>query len=272
MEKLQNQTAIVTGSGRGIGRAVAGKLALEGANIIVNDLDSNSADETAEMIQGSGGQAVVVAGDVTEASFPDELVGTALENFGDVHIVVNNAGYVWNAAIHKHSDEQWAAMFDVHATGPFRIIRSFVRHVREAQVSDENPSTRRIVNISSTSAVYGAPLQASYASAKAAVIGLTRSLAWELGRYNVTVNAVAFGHVETRITRSRATGPKTIEIMGRTLPVGLRDEERDLRQQISPLRRPGTVDEAAGAVALLCFPESTYITGQVLICNGGLTM
>lgn len=270
--KLHDKTAIVTGSGRGIGRAIACKLAHEGANVVVNDLDQQSADQTADHIRDDAGRAAVVIGDVTEPSFADRLVQVAIENFGDVHIIVNNAGYVWNGAIHKHSDEQWAAMFDIHSTSPFRVTRSFVRHVKSVEVPQEDAPDRRLIYISSTSAVYGAALQASYASAKAAVIGLTRSLAWELGRYNITVNAVAFGHIETRLTGSRTTGENSIEIMGRTLPVGLEDQERSLRQRLSPLGRPGTVEEAAGAVAILCFPESTYITGQVLLCNGGLPM
>jgi 3-oxoacyl-[acyl-carrier protein] reductase len=133
--KLANKTAIVTGSGRGIGRAIAQKLASEGARVVINDLDPGPAKETVDLIEAAGGAATAVAGSVTEPGTTDDLVQAAVDTFGSLDIVINNAGYTWDSVIHKTSDEQWQAMIDIHLSAPFRMLRSAAPLLREAAKS-----------------------------------------------------------------------------------------------------------------------------------------
>lgn len=274
-QKLQDRVALVTGAGQGIGREIALKLADEGATVFLSDLDAGALASVLEQINTSGGSAAGLAGDITEAKFPDELVNATLTECGDLHIVVNNAGYIWNGAIHNQEDEQWDAMLDIHGKAPFRLLRAAGRYFRE-QVRAERAQglvpCRKVVNVSSVSGLYGAATQASYAAGKMAVIGLTNTLAKEWGAMNITVNAVAFGPIETRLVSEFVDTPHTVEIQGRPHKVGL---SKDLRAAISAqsaLGRFGTPQEAAGAVYLLCIPESDYITGQVLVCAGGAAL
>ena len=273
MQPLQGKTAIVTGSGRGVGEATARRLSAAGACVVVNDLDESEANACVAAINSSGGQAVACAGDVTAASFPERLIDTALETFGSIDIVVNNAGYIWNGAIQNHSDEQWQAMLDVHATAPFRILRALTPWLRETakreQAERGTASVRKVVNVSSISGTTGAATQIAYSAGKAAVVGITRTLAKEWGRYNVTVNCVAFGHIDTRLTQSYSGEPPTISVGERDFRVGLNEQEIDASLQSSPLGRSGRPEDGAGAIYLLCLPESDFITGEVLTCSGG---
>ena len=268
--KLDGKVALVTGAGRGIGGAIARKLAADGARIVANDLDPEPVGEVVGQIAADGGEAIAFPGDVTADDFGDRFVDVALEQFGDVHIVVNNAGYIWNAAALKHTDEQWQAMLDVHATAPFRICRAAGRHFRDAAKAGHADVTRKIVNVSSISGVYGAATQLSYSAGKAALIGLTKTLSKEWGHYNVTVNCVAFGHIDTRLTQRLGEGAQTIEVQGREHPVGLDPELFDMIREMTPLGRTGTIEDGAGAVYLFCIPESDFISGQVVIVSGGL--
>ncbi|MFE6858069.1 SDR family NAD(P)-dependent oxidoreductase [Nocardia sp. NPDC057668] len=271
--KLQNRTAVVTGSGRGIGREIALKLAAEGARVVVNDLDPIPARETVETICAAGGAAVAHPGSVTEPGFAEQFVAAAVENFGGLDIIVNNAGYTWDSVVQKTTDEQFAAMLDVHLAAPFRILRAaqpVISAAAKAEIAAGGVARcRKVVNISSVAGLAGNPGQAGYASAKAGVTGLSRTLAREWGRYNVTVNSVAFGLVSTRLTDAAAGGSASIEVEGRTIAVGVNPEVLDAAAALIPLGRPGTPAEAAGAVYLLCAPESDYITGQTLVCGGG---
>ena len=272
MRKLEDKIAIVTGSGRGIGRAIAVKLADEGANVIVNDIDDAPAIETQQIIQAQGNEAFIVKGDVTEEDFGDRLIKETLARYGTLDIIVNNAGYIWNTAIQNHTDEQWYAMIDVHATAPFRILRAashFFRDAFKREKAKNSVRCRKIVNISSLSGLSGSATQLAYSAGKAALIGMTKTLAKEWGRYNVTVNCVAFGDIATRLTEPLHDGPKTIEVKGRQLKVGLDPGFLEFYHQITPLGRRGTVEEAAGAVYLFCIPESDFITGEILSCSGG---
>ncbi len=271
--KLTGKVAVVTGAGRGIGRAIALKLAAEGASVIANDLDEAPLQEVVEQISAAGGRAGACPGDVTAADFGERLVGAALAAHGDLHLVVNNAGYIWNSSTLKHTDEQWQAMLDVHATAPFRILRAAGAHFRAAARRERErgtATTRKVVNVSSISGVYGAATQLGYSTAKAAVIGMTRTLSKEWGRYNVTVNCVAFGHVLTRLTPRLDQGPQTVTVAGREHGVGLEPELYDFLRRSTPLGRVGTVADAAGAVFLFCIPESDFISGQVVVASGGL--
>ncbi len=273
MSRLDGRVALVTGAGRGVGRATALLLAREGARVVVNDLDAEPADAVAEAIGNQGGEAIACAGDVTASGFPGELVQTALAAFGSLDIIVNNAGYVWNGAMHNHSDEQWQAMLDVHATAPFRLLRAFAPWLREQArretAESGSPRCRKVVNVSSVSGTRGAATQVAYASAKAAVLGLTRTLAREWGRYNVCVNCVAFGHMETRLTQPYRDVPPTIEVAGREHRVGLSEAQLEEVRSATPLGRAGSPVVGAGAIYLFCIPESDYVTGEVLTCSGG---
>jgi len=273
--KLAGKIAIVTGAGQGIGRAIATKLASEGAAVLANDLDEGALAATVTSIEHKGGKAAALAGDVTEDGFAECLVDAAIEQLGGLHIIVNNAGYIWNGAIHNQSDAQWDAMLDIHARAPFRILRAAGRYFRE-QVKQEREAgemvTRKIVNISSVSGVEGAATQSSYSAGKMAVVGLTKTLAKEWGRLGITVNAVAFGPIETRLIGGFDEEPGQIDIKGQQHRVGLSRERREQIAASASLGRLGTVAEAAGAAYLLCIPESDYVTGQVLVCAGGATM
>lgn len=271
--KLPDRTAIVTGAGRGVGAATALLLAKDGARVVVNDLDEGEAERTADAVRATGGTAMVVAGDVTASDFPDRLVESALSGFGGIDIIVNNAGYIWNGAMHNHSDEQWQAMLDVHATAPFRILRSFAPWLREtakAEIASQGEARcRKIVNVSSVSGTTGAATQIAYSAGKAAVVGITKTLAKEWGRYNVTVNCVAFGHIDTRLTQAYDGEPPTIEVAGRSHRVGLTTGQIEGVQRAAALGRSGRPEDGAGAIYLFCIPESDYVTGEVLTCSGG---
>jgi len=274
MGQLDGKVAVVTGSGRGIGQAIALRLARDGAALVINDLDEAPAKETLAKIEDIGGRAVACNGDVAEVNFGERIVQAAVETFGDCHILVNNAGYTWDSVIQKMSDEQWYAILDVHLTAPFRILRAFVNHLRpavEAERSAGKRLVRKVVNISSVSGVNGNPGQANYAAAKAGIVGLTKTMAKEWGRYDVTVNAVAFGLIQTRLTQPLQPGESgTIDVQGRTVRVGVQGERLAALNQMIPLGRGGTPEEAAGAVYLFCSPDSDYVSGQVLVVNGGM--
>ena len=276
MGKLSGQTAIVTGAGQGIGRSIAQKLAAEGAHVVANDLDEAACEEVAAEIAGNGGSSLCVAGDVTQPDFGERAVAEALSHFGDLDIIINNAGYIWNSSALNHTDDQWAAMIDMHLTAPFRLLRAAGAHFRgEAKrlISTDQPlPCRKIVNISSVSGIFGAATQISYSAAKSGVVGMTKTLAKEWGRFNVTVNAVAFGHIATRLTQPYEDTPEEITIGGRAHKVGLTKEMITQVQEMTPLGRTGTPDDAAGAVMLFCYPESNFVSGQILVASGGLEM
>ena len=271
--KLAGKVAVVTGSGRGIGREIALKLAAEGASVVANDLDPAPLDEVVAEITSGGGSAVGVAGSVTDDGFADRFVETAVSEFGGLDIIVNNAGYTWDSVIQKMTDDQWDAILDVHLKAPFRILRAaqpvIAAAVKEARGAGTPVPCRKVVNISSIAGLGGNAGQANYAAAKAGVTGLTKALAKEWGRYNVTVNTVAFGLIRTRLTEAAADDAGTIDIDGREIAVGVNPTLLSAMEQMIPLGRSGTPEEAAGAVYLMCAPESDYVSGQTLVCGGG---
>ena len=270
--KLQGKVALVSGSGRGIGREIALKLASEGASVVINDLDPAPAAQTVQDIVAAGGKAVACVGNVTEAGFADRFVATAIDQFGGLDIIVNNAGYTWDNVVQKMTDEQWEAMLAVHLTAPFRIMRAASGFIREAAKREAEAGLsvhRKVVNISSTSGVYGNAGQANYAAAKAGINGLTKAMAKEWGRYKVNVNSVAFGLIKTRLTEASADADAKIEIAGQEIKVGVNPQILKTAEAMIPLGRGGTPEEAAGAVYMFCIPESNYVSGQVLVCGGG---
>ncbi|MBB2920011.1 SDR family NAD(P)-dependent oxidoreductase [Cupriavidus alkaliphilus] len=272
MSKLAGKSAIVTGSGRGIGREVALKLAAEGARVVVNDLDAEPAQEVVELIRSQGGEAVACTGSVTAPDFADRLVKTTVDNFKGIDIIVNNAGYTWDNVIQKMTDEQWYAIIDCHLTAPFRILRAaqpVISAAAKAEAAEGREVFRKIVNISS-GAAGGNAGQSNYSAAKAGILGMTKTLAKEWGRLKVNVNAVAFGLIETRLTQALAGDQsKSVNIEGREIKVGVQQAMLDGASRMIALGRPGKAEEAAGAVYLLCTPESNFLSGQVLYCGGG---
>jgi 3-oxoacyl-[acyl-carrier protein] reductase len=268
---LIGKSAIVTGSGRGIGRSIARLFADHGASVVINDIDQDVANTTAKQITDDGGRAVVCAGSVTDVEFPDRLVKTAAEAFGGIDIIVNNAGYTWDAVIQNMTDEQWYAMIDVHLTAPFRIIRAatpFMREVAKKEIAEGKRVHRKIVNVSSTSGVAGNPGQVNYSAGKMGIVGVTKTMAREWGRFNINVNAVAYGFIETRLTQAKEKR-ETIERGGKQVELGIPDQMRQMAAQMIPLGRPGTPDEAAGPVLFLASPLSDYVTGTVVLVTGG---
>lgn len=275
MRKLEGKVALVTGAGRGIGRAIALKLAEDGARLVVNDLDVAPVKETVELIEQLGAEAVSCIGSVTETQFGERFIASALNHYGGVDMIINNAGYTWDSVIQKMSDEQWQAIIEVHLTAPFRILRAateFIRNAAKNEAAEGREVFRKVVNISSISGICGNAGQMNYAAAKAGIVGATKALSKEWGRYRVNVNCVAFGFIKTRLSESPAHGNATVEIEGRKIKIGVNEDLMAAAERMIPLGRFGTPEEAAGAVYLFCLPESNYISGQTLVCSGGFTM
>jgi 3-oxoacyl-[acyl-carrier protein] reductase len=268
MGVLDDKVAIVTGSARGIGRATAELLSEHGAKVLINDLDADVAQETAGQIAG---ETTVYAGDLTKEGAPDDLVKTAIDAWGRVDIIVNNAGYTLDAPIHKMSDDWFQRMLDIHVVVPFRVIRAAAPHLREPAKREREQGVevfRKIVNVSSISGTMGNAGQANYSAGKSAVVGLTKTLAKEWGQFKVNCNAVAFGYIETRLTASKED-TNVMEIGGEKVQLGIPDQLRGMASMLIPLGRPGTPEEAAGGVFFLCSPWSNYVHGQVLNVTGG---
>jgi 3-oxoacyl-[acyl-carrier protein] reductase len=268
MGALDGKSAIVTGSARGIGRATAELLAAQGASVLINDLDGDIAEQAAQEIAG---ETAVFAGDLTKGDAPEQLVAKAIESFGKIDIIVNNAGYTVDAPIHKMSDQQFQAMLDIHLVVPFKVIRAAAPHLREPAKKEREEGKevfRKIVNVSSVSGTMGNAGQANYSSAKAGVTGLTKTLAKEWGQFKVNVNAVAFGFIETRLTAAKQED-NTMEIDGEKVQLGIPEQLRQMASMLIPLGRPGTPEEAAGGVFFLCSPWGNYVHGQVLNITGG---
>ncbi|WP_315762328.1 SDR family NAD(P)-dependent oxidoreductase [Sphingomonas sp. Y38-1Y] len=273
MQALVGKVAIVTGSGRGIGRAVAVRLASEGASVVVNDLDQAPAQAVVDKIRAGGGSAIACNGNVTAPDFGDRVVAAAIDAFGSLDIIVNNAGYTRDGVIQKQSDAQFQAMLDVHVTAPFRILRAAAepwRALAKAEAAEGREVIRKVVNISSISGVNGNAGQINYAAAKAAVVGMTKTLAKEWGRLKVCVNCVAFGFIETRLNLPSGHPDTIAEIEGEAIRFGVPDSFRDAVTAQIPLGRAGTPEEAAGPVWFFCSPDSDYVSGQTLLVAGGL--
>ena len=268
MTVLSGKVAIVTGSARGIGRATAELLAQQGAKVLINDLDTDVAEQTAREIDGD---TLVFAGDLTGESVCDQLVQAVIDEWGRVDILVNNAGYTLDAPIHKMSDDWFQRMLDIHSIVPFRMCRAVAPHMREpAKIEREEGREvfRKIVNVSSISGTMGNAGQANYSSGKSAVVGLTKTLAKEWGQFKINVNAVAFGFIETRLTAAK-NEENVADIGGEKVQLGIPEQMRALGPALIPLGRPGSPHEAAGGVFLLCTPWANFITGQVLNITGG---
>src|SRR3954466_4082499 len=268
MGVLDGKAAIVTGSARGIGRATAELLAKQGARVLINDLDADVAEQAAGEISG---ETAVFGGDVTREGVPDQLIQKAIDEFGQIDIIVNNAGYTRDGVAHKMSDDDFQAMLDIHTVVPFRVLRAAAPYLRDPAKKEKEEGQevfRKVVNISSISGTMGNAGQANYSAGKAAVVGLTKTLAKEWGQFKVNVNAVAFGFVETRLTASKEEAG-SFNKDGEEIKLGIPDQLRAMAAMIIPLGRPATPEEAAAPVFFLCSPWANYIHGQVLNVTGG---
>ena len=269
MGLLDGKAAIVTGSARGIGRATAELFINEGAKVLINDIDGEIAEQAASEIAGD---TAVFAGDLTKPGVPDELVAKAIEAFGEVDIIVNNAGYTWDSVVHKMSDEQFQAMLDIHTIVPFRVTRAIAPHWREAAKAEAAEGTerfRKIVNVSSISGTMGNAGQVNYSAAKAGVVGFTKTLAKEWGQFKINCNAVAFGFIETRLTQAKEKGETVSVGDGEEVALGIPEQMRAMASMIIPLGRPAQPEEAAAPVLFLCSELSNYVHGQCLNVTGG---
>jgi 3-oxoacyl-[acyl-carrier protein] reductase len=275
LTKLAGKTALITGAGRGIGRALAIKLAREGAAVVINDLDAAPLAETASAIACDGGRVATLAGSVADRGFADDFVNLALEKFGGLDIICNNAGYTWPAPAAQTTDEQMTTMFEVHMMAPFRLLRAAhgpISRMRERESAEGREVFRKVVNVSSMAATGGVASHFAYAAAKAGVIGITRTLSKEWGRLKVNVNCVAYGMIETRLNALREPDGPKVTIEGHTVAFGQSKRFRETTEALIPLGRAGTPEEAADGAYLFCIPESNYISGQVLIVAGGLAI
>jgi 3-oxoacyl-[acyl-carrier protein] reductase len=269
---LEGKAAIVTGSARGIGRATAELLAEHGARVLVNDLDADLAEQAAAEIDG---ETAVFGGDLTADGVCEALVQKAVDEFGQLDIVVNNAGYTWDGMAHRMGDEQFRAMLEIHTVVPFRVLRAAAPYLRDAGKADKEAGRevfRKVVNVTSVSGTQGNVGQANYAAGKAALVGLTKTLAKEWGPFRVNVNAVAFGFVETRLTAASDEGAgETFHAGELEIPLGIPERLRQAAPLIIPLGRPAQPHEAAGPIFFLCSPWSNFVHGQVLTASGGQT-
>ena len=271
MGVLDGKVAIVTGSARGIGRATAALLAEHGARLLVTDLDEDVAREAAE---GIAGETAVFGGDLTMDGVPEAVVQRAVDAFGQLDIVVNNAGYTWDGMAHKMGDDQFRAMLEIHTVVPFRLCRAAAPYLREAGKADKEAGReifRKVVNVTSISGTQGNLGQANYSAAKAGLVGLTKTLAREWGPFKVNVNAVAFGFVETRLTAASDEGGEAFVKDGVEIPLGIPERMRQMAPRIIPLGRAATPEDAAGPIFFLCSPWSNFVHGQVLTASGGQT-
>ena len=270
---LSDRAAVVTGAARGIGRAIAEKLARAGASVLLVDIDDSALNEAKGALEGTHARISTMSGDLTDPKFPELVVRKLADEFGSVDIVVNNAGYTWDNVVQKTSDEQFQAMLDIHVVAPFRLLRAASHWIRERAKNEIEAGTRvmrKVVNITSISGLDGNPGQIGYASGKSAVVGLTKTLAKEWGRYNVTVNAVGFGLIDTRLIKPMEDPQTAISIGEKHVRVGMQTQVREQAARMIPLGRLGTPDDAANAVFFFCSPLSDYVTGEVLVCSGGI--
>jgi 3-oxoacyl-[acyl-carrier protein] reductase len=268
MGLLDGKSAIITGSARGIGRATAELFVSEGAQVLINDIDGDVAEQAASEIEG---ETAVFSGDLTETDVPDQLVKKALDEFGKVDILVNNAGYTQDGVVHKMTDEQFQNMLDIHTVVPFRMIRAIApswREAAKAEMGEGREVFRKIVNISSISGTMGNAGQVNYSAAKSGVVGLTKTVAKEWGGFKINCNAVAFGFVETRLTAAKEQGGE-IERGGEKIELGIPEQTRAMAAMIIPLGRAAQPEEAAKPVLFLCSELSNYVHGQVLNVTGG---
>lgn len=269
---LNDKVAIVTGAAQGIGRATAELLLDHGARVLLTDIDGDTLNEASGCISKLENQVATLTGDVTDPEFPAKAISATLDHFGGLDILVNNAGYPWANPVHEMSDQQWRAMLDCHLTATFQMIRAaagFLLDTAKKESAAGSARARKIVNVSSVAGTRGLAGAANYAAAKAGILGFTKSLAREWAPFNIQANAVAFGQIATRLTGPLEDGVK-IERENAIIPLGIPSQGRKFWSEMHPMGRPGTVEEAAGAILFFATPFSNYVSGQVLEVTGGI--
>ncbi|KAJ5455155.1 hypothetical protein N7475_010276 [Penicillium sp. IBT 31633x] len=267
--RIDGQVVLITGGAQGIGRATASLLASKGAKIVLADVDEAKANQAVKELRAAGYEAVCVVGDAVHEEFPAKAVEAALNAFGKVNCLVNNAGFCYDSAIHKMSDEQWDIIMKIHNYVPFRMVRALSAHWMDPSLV-EMPKT--VINVSSTSGLHGQMGQINYATAKAGIVGLTKSVAAEWARYGVRCNAVAYGWMDTRLTKP-PTGDDKVMLAGKSIVTGIPAAAKKFRDTSDiPLGRPGTVDDAANVMLFLASPMSSYVTATCIECTGGRYM
>ncbi|MBF0469380.1 MAG: SDR family oxidoreductase [Desulfamplus sp.] len=270
---LKDKVAIITGSGRGIGKSAAMMLAKAGARVVISDIDPEPAEATVSEINKAGGEAISHVGDVTGENFAQNIINAAAEKWGGIHIIINNAGFTWDSMIHKMTDKQWDTIMDLHLKAPFRIIRAakpwFCDAAKKEIEQTGKAVARKIINISSISGTTGNAGQANYSAAKSGMIGLTKTMSKEWGRYNVQCNAIAFGAIDTRLSAPKEEGA-SMEKDGEIISLGIPKQIREIATMMIPLGRLGTPEEAAGPILFLASPLSDYVSGEVITVSGGL--
>lgn len=246
--KIKDKVAIVTGSGRGIGRAIAERLAKEGATLVICDVDETSAATTATEIQNA--YQVKTLGlkvDVTKAAEVEELVKKTVDAFGTINILVNNAGITRDGLLLRMKEEDWDLVLNVNLKSAFLCTKAAIKHIMRADYG-------RVINIASVVGLMGNAGQANYSASKGGMIAFTKTIAKEFAGKGTTANAIAPGFIQTPMTDK------------------LKDEEKAKLAEMIPLKALGTANQVADAVAFLASPDAAYITGQVLAVDGGMTM
>ncbi len=256
MRFSDDRVALITGGARGIGLSIARRLARNGNAVCLTDLDLEPAQAAAEAIERDGGRALALAGDVARPEDCENWARATADRFGDLHILVNNAGLTRDEMVHRMSDHQWRVVQDVVLGGSFHMVRAVAPWFRDR----ESRTPRRIVNVASVSGIYGSAGNVNYSSAKAGLIGFTRTIAAEWARFGVTVNAVAPGFIATRLTGARRPGEA----------LGIPGEVRDAIVARIPVGRAGEPEDVAAAVSFFCSRDAGFVTGQVLEVHGGL--
>ncbi len=271
--EFNNQVVLITGAGRGIGASAARQFAENGAMVVVNDLNAEPAEQVTAEIISAGGQAISYVGDVTQDGFAKRIVEATIQKYGKLNILVNNAGFTWDAFIHKITAEQWQAIMDIHVNAPFKMIQAAAPYMRGAAISEiedgKTPQNRCVINVSSTSGLHGNVGQANYATAKSGIVGLTKTIAKEWGPIGVRANVVAYGYIDTRLTRAKEDG-EAIQVKGEDIALGIPEKVRQqLDARVIPLGRAGSAYEAAAGILMLASARASYITGHTLEVTGG---
>ncbi|TFK47969.1 short-chain dehydrogenase/reductase SDR [Heliocybe sulcata] len=266
---LAGEVAIVTGAGQGIGRAISLLFAKEGAKVVVADLEGDKAQAVVDEIKKAGGDGLAFGGDVGTHDFPKRIIDATIQKFGKINHIINNAGFTYDRMLHTTADDAWDAIMRIHVRAPFRLVREAAPHMR---IKDPKARENRcVINVSSLAGLHGNVGQANYSTAKAGVIGLTKTIAREWGSFGVRANTVAFGYVKTRLTQAREDGA-VIEIDGKKVELGIPGLKERAAKSFSsniPLGRGAEPEEAAGAVLLLVSPLASYVTGTTLEVTGG---
>ncbi|KAH7140043.1 short-chain dehydrogenase/reductase SDR [Dactylonectria estremocensis] len=267
--RIDGQVVLITGGGQGIGRATANLLASKGAKIVIADVSDEKANEAVHELRSAGHEAVAFVGDALEDGFAEKAVKASLDAFGSVNCLINGAGFCYDAAIHKMDDEKFDIIMKIHNYVPFRMVRALSSHWMDPE---NREMVKTVINISSTSGLHGQMGQINYATAKMGIVGLTKTVAAEWARYGVRCNAVAYGWMDTRLTRP-PTGEDTVTTAGKQIVTGISASARKFRDTSEiPLGRAGTVDDAAGVMLFLASPLSAYVTATCIECTGGRYM